>query len=135
MKENYFTYLSNLGFIGADSDVRLKDEPIIEKLRELKLRYIVEEPDRAETQNFLKTWPKTAAYIRAAHSPVARFEGFRILRLKRGGSLRDERRWIRAEPRHSVAISAHSDEGLISEMDEFCARDNARAQAKLWAPI
>jgi len=92
MKKNYFTYLSNYAFIDADGNVRLKDEQIIEKMRELNPRYIVEEPDGEETQNFLRTWPKTAAYIRAAYSPVARFEGFQILRLKRSGDIRDERR-------------------------------------------
>ncbi len=78
MKKNYFTYLSSTGFINADSAVRLKDEEIIEKMQEAKPRFIVEEHDM-ETRNFLRAWPKTAQYLRAAYSPVASFGKFEIL--------------------------------------------------------
>jgi len=92
MKENYFTYLSNLSFIDADSSVRLTDERIIERLRELKPRFVIEERDDNETRCFLRTWPKTAAYIRAAYSPVAHFKKFQILQLKGSTGIREGRR-------------------------------------------
>jgi len=79
MKENYFTYLSSVALIDADSDVRLKDERIIEGLRGLSPRFVIQERDDKETRSFLATWPMTASYLRAAYSPVARFGRFEIL--------------------------------------------------------
>ena len=82
MKKNYFIFLSNFAFIDADSNVRLKDEQILEKLKEFKTRYVIEEPEGEKTRNFLRTWPRTAAYIQAAYTPVAQFEGIQILQLR-----------------------------------------------------
>ena len=85
MKDNYFLFLSNFGFIDADREVRLKDEQIIEKLREYRTRYVIEEPEGERTRNFMRAWPETAAYIRAVYAPVARFENVQILQLRHAG--------------------------------------------------
>jgi hypothetical protein len=84
-KENYFIYLSNMGFIDATNTGRVSDDEVLAALAATMPRFIVETPKGLETILFSLTWPRTNAFISNSYEIDTILGEYHILRQR--GSL------------------------------------------------